>query len=189
MTNSRLNIIKEKVETFHKVLNEIPEVVYVGDPVLRTKCVSTTPSEGKAIGEKLGEILLRYRHIAGIGRGLAAPQIGINKSVFVTYVNDQLQTFINPVIIERSPTTNFYKELCLSSGVMAVDVERAEWIVMDWDTLDGVHHKEKIEGFLARLYQHEEAHLRGVVNLDEASPKGIEMLCFDPLKETLRSSR
>jgi len=182
-------IIKERVATFSRVLNEIPEVRYVGDSVLRQRAQVVEVAEGRMIGEQLGKILLRYREIAGIGRGLAAPQIGISRTVFVTFVDDKLQTFMNPTISEKSPDTNFFKELCLSSGIMAADVERPEWIVMEWTDIEGTKHKERIEGFLARLYQHEEAHLRGVVNLDEASPQGIEFAAFDPLKEQLRKIR
>lgn len=184
-----LEIIKERVATFNRVLNEIPEIKYVGDPILRQQTESVEVAEGVMIGDQLGKILLRYREIAGVGRGLAAPQIGLNKAVFVTFVENKLQTFINPVIVEKSPETNFYKELCLSSGIMAADVERPEWVVMKWTNVEGVTHEKKVEGFLARLYQHEESHLRGIVNLDEVTPQGIEFATFDPLKEQLRKNR
>ena len=72
---------------------------------------------------------------------------------------------------------------------MAADVERPEWVIMRWTDIEGVIHEEKIDGFLARLYQHEEAHLRGIVNLDEVAPQGIEFATFDPLKEPLRKTR
>ena len=133
--------------------------------------------------------MFRYREMAGMGRGLAAPQIGSDKSVFVTFTDDKLQIFINPRIIERSSSTNFYRELCISSGILSADVERPEWVVMAWIDTEGKRHREKIDGFLARLYQHEEAHLRGVVNLDEAAPQGIEFIALDPLKEKLRMTR
>jgi len=182
-------VIKERLVTFNRVLDEIPEVRYVGDPILRQQAEQVEVSEGKTIGNQLGKVLAHYREIAGIGRGLAAPQIGLNKSVFVTFVDDKLQTFINPEIVKKSPETNFYKELCLSSGIMAADVERPEWVIMKWTDVKGIVHEEKIEGFLARLYQHEEAHLRGIVNLDQAVPQGIEFTTFDPLKEQLRKKR
>lgn len=184
-----IEAIKNEVGTFNRVLNEIPEIRYVGDPVLRGQAQIVEIAEGKIIGNQLGEILLRYRKITGIGRGLAAPQIGLNQAVFVTFVEGKLQTFINPTIVERSMVTNFYREWCISSGIMAADVERPEWVVIEWTDIKGTKHKEKIEGFLARLYQHEEAHLRGRVNLDEAAPGGIEFATFDPLKEQLRKTR
>lgn len=179
--------IEELASKFEKVLKDFPEVRYAGDTVLRKSTREVSTEEGVLIGKKLGEILIRYRKTVGYGRGFAAPQIGEDKAVFVTFVDDQLQTFINPKIVEKSETTNFYRELCLSSGIMSADVERSERIVMEWTDGNGEKYKEKFDGFLARLYQHEEAHLRGIINLDEAIEGGIEFATFDPLKEQLRT--
>lgn len=181
--------MEELARNFVKTVEQFPEVKYAGDPILRTPTEDVSIEEGIEIGKRLGETLLRYRKAVGYGRGFAAPQIGENKSVFVTFVDDELQTFINPKIVERSSTTNHYKELCLSSGIMSADVERPEWIVMEWTDINGVKHKEKFDGFLARLYQHEEDHLRGIINLDRASDGGIEFALFDPLQEKLRATR
>ena len=183
--------MEELVVKFEKVLRDFPEVKYAGDPILRQVTEEVTVEEGEILGEKLGKVLIRYREADGYGRGFAAPQIDENKSVFVTFVDGELHTFINPKILEKSEKTNFYRELCLSSGIMSADTERAEWIVivMEWTDTEGQKHKEKVEGFLARLYQHEEAHLRGKLNLDEASEGGIEFALFDPLKEQLREKK
>lgn len=182
--------IKDLTTSFRDILDKFPEVRYAGDPVLRQPAVEVLVEEGVEIGKKLGDILIRYREAVGYGRGFAAPQIGINKAVFVTFVEGKVETFINPKILERSEKTNFYKELCLSSGIMAADVERPEWVVMEWTTIKGEKVTKKIEDmFLARLYQHEEAHLRGVINLDEAAKGGIEFAIFDPLQEKIRNSR
>lgn len=141
------------------------------------------------IAKKLENVLLKYREITGWGRGLAAPQIGENKSVFITYLDNQVAVFINPKIVEKSYSTNFYKELCMSTGVVAADVERPEWVIMEWVDENGVQKSEKFDGFKARLYQHEEAHLRGRLNLDDAVSGSIEFVTFDPLKEQLRDTR
>ena len=181
--------INNLVTKFGEILQSFPEVKYAGDPALREPSQEVGIEEGVELGKKLGEILMRYRETVGYGRGFASPQIGENKAVFVTFVNDELQTFINPVIVEKSEKTNFYKELCLSSGIMSADVERPEWIVMEWSDVEGERNREKFDGFLARLYQHEEAHLRGKLNLDEAREGGIEFMLFDPLKEQLRDKK
>ncbi|MCJ7792376.1 MAG: peptide deformylase [Candidatus Marinimicrobia bacterium] len=179
----------ERVRKFETVLNKFPEVRYAGDPVLRQVAEEVSLEEGIRIGRRLGGVLMRYRKEVGYGRGFASPQIGEIKAVFVTFVDDKLQVFINPRITEKSAETNFYREWCLSSGIMAVDTERPEWIVMEWTDEEGKKHKKKFDGFLARLYQHEEAHLRGKLNLDEAAEGGIEFALFDPLKEQLRKLR
>ncbi len=184
-----LDEIKRSIQAFETVLDEIPEIRYAGDPVLRQVTNLTTLKEGMEIGGKMKNVLLKYRNITGWGRGFAAPQIGEDKSVFITFVDDQVEVFINPNITEKSDKTNFYKELCMSVGVMSADVERPDWIVMEWMDEKGSTRSEKFDGFKARLYQHEVAHLRGRLNLDDASPGGIEYAIFDPLKEKLRDTR
>ncbi len=179
----------DKIEIFKIILKEIPEIHYAGNAVLREKTEETSLEDGLEIAKKLEKVLLKYREITGYGRGLAAPQIGMGKSVFITFLDDKTEVFINPRIIEKSTTTNFYKELCMSAGILAADVERPEWIVMEWTDGTGINRSEKIDGFKARLYQHEEAHVRGHLNLDDAVSGGIQFVNFDPLKETLRDSR
>jgi len=184
-----IEVLVDRVRKFEATLEKFPEVRYAGDLILRQIAEAATTEEGASIGNTLGQVLMRYRKEVGYGRGFAAPQIGVSKAVFVTFVDNKLQVFINPRITAKSSETNFYRELCLSSGIMAVDAERPEWIEMEWTDAEGKRHNQRFEGFLARLYQHEEAHLRGKLNLDEASEGGIEFALFDPLNEQLRKTR
>lgn len=183
------DIIKQRIQTFQIVLDKVPELKYAGDSILRQITSPVTLEEGTAIGKKMEAVLLKYREITGWGRGLAAPQIGENKSVFITFIDNKFELFINPKIIERSDKNNFYKELCMSAGVMSADIERPNWVIMEWIDDQGAKRSEKFDGFKARLYQHEEAHLRGRLNLDDAAPGGIEFVTFDPLKEQLRDAK
>ena len=181
--------LKQGVELFGKVLKEVPEICYAGDPVLREVVAPVTVAEGNAIAARLETVLLKYRKITALGRGLASPQIGESKSVFITYVDDKVEVCMNPRIVEHSPETNFYRELCISAGVLAADVERSTWIVLEWTDKEGKPRKEKLDGFKARLYQHEEAHLRGHLNLDDAVSGGIQFVTFDPREEKLRDKK
>ena len=181
--------IKQKNKVFESVLDNVPEIRYAGDSILRQATSSVTLQEGVEIGKRMEIVLLKYRKITGWGRGLAAPQIGESKSVFITYLDSQFEVFINPKILEKSGKSNFYKELCMSAGMVAADVERPDWIVMEWMDEKGITKSEKFDGFKARLYQHEEAHLRGRLNLDDAVSGGIEFVTFDPLKEQLSDTK
>ena len=182
-------MLKHNVSTFSLILDQLPEVVYVGNPILRKKTKRVAVADGVTIGKQLGKVLIRYRSIAGYGRGLAAPQIGIGRSVFVTYLDDVVHTYINPVIVQRSKKHNYFRELCLSAGIFTADVQRPEWIVMKWTDENGISHHERFDGFLARLYQHEEAHLRGIVHLDQAEHGSIEFTSTNPLLEKLRTRK
>jgi len=178
--------IAQRLKLFERVLAEVPEIVYAGDPVLRRQTTEVSLEEGLRIAKRLEGVLLRYRAVTGAGRGLAAPQIGESKSVFIIYMDDGIEAFLNPKIVERSVATNFYRELCISAALVAADVERPEWIVLEWMDKTGERRAQKFDGLKARLYQHEEAHLRGRLNLDEAVPGGIQFATFDPLKEQPR---
>lgn len=181
--------LSHRIKVFLQVMEAIPELRYAGDPLLRQKAELVSVEDAHPIAAKLQSVLKRYRMITGLGRGIAAPQIGINKQVFVTFVDDRFEVFVNPRIVEVAPTTNFYRELCMSVGLMSVDVERPEWIVMEWIDLDGHTHRERFNDLKARLYQHEEAHLRGILNLDEAVQGGISFILSDPAEEKLRPTR
>lgn len=131
-------------------------------------------------------MLLRYREIAGFGRGLAAPQIGLGKSVFVTFVADQFKTYINPTVKESSGACNLYREACLSCGYLSVDVKRPESVVVEYTNEEGGRETVSADGFLARLLQHEHDHLKGVVNIDRAEYGSINLATNNPLEEKIR---
>lgn len=185
MENNKISP-KTLIEKLDKVIAECPEITLLGNPALRNACIDTNLKEGMKIAKQLEQTLLKHRKLTGYGRGFAAPQIGSNKKVFVTYVNDIFKVYINPKIVKKSREKNYYRELCLSSGCLWADVERPIWIDIEYMNHEGVKVKERHEGFAARLLQHETDHLYGIVNLDKAYPKSITFVDKDPLKETLR---
>ena len=166
----------------------ITELKYFSDSVLHEPCTDTTVEEGIAIGKKLEDVLSRYRTATGVGRGLAAPQIGISKRVFVTYVNDQFRTFINPRILNTFDAKNRYRELCMSAEGTWADIERPAVIEFTWTDEHGTTHTEFFETFMARLIQHEHDHLEGIVCLDKAIPGTAEPVSSNPLEEHIRPS-
>src|SRR3989344_4131328 len=179
-------IIKQRTAIFAKVLDRLPEIRYVGDPILRTPTEIATIKEASDIAKKLHNTLREYQKITRTGRGLAAPQIGIARSVFITYVNNKLCVYINPNIVRILRETNLYRELCLSSGLMSADVRRPERVAMEWYNVSGQRHEKVFTSFEARLVQHEYDHLLGIPNLDKAEHGSIEFVIRDPLTEQLR---
>lgn len=178
--------IKNKLNVFTQTLEKFPEFRYLGDSILRQKAEEIGIDEGLEIGRRLGELLIKYRKMVGYGRGLAAPQIGIGKSVFVTYLDDKVQMYINPQIVSSSDNKNYYRELCLSSGIVWCDVCRPEAATLKWINENKKQRQEEFTGVLARLLQHEYDHLLGIVNLDKAKLGTIEFVTSDPLQEKLR---
>ena len=103
------------------------------------------------------------------GIGLAAPQIGVQKQLFV-YDNDGVTgTIINPTIKESSGEW-VYDEGCLSIPGLFVEMVRPKQILVHgWD-LDGNELEFEADELWARLIQHEFDHLHGILMFDRMTP-------------------
>ena len=117
---------------------------------------------------------------AAEGCGLAAPQIGLSKRLFIVdgselgedypeCVNFR-QAFINPEIIEESEDQVSYSEGCLSLPGISENVVRPKTITIRYQDTDFQWHEETFTDFKARIVQHEYDHLEGHVFTDRISP-------------------
>jgi len=111
---------------------------------------------------------------AAPGVGLAAPQIGVSKRVFIVDVatdDDEpsdLRVFINPEIIATEGATTF-NEGCLSFPGIREDIDRAARVtVRAWDK-EGKPFELEAEGLLGIAIQHEHDHLNGELMIDHLS--------------------
>ena len=108
------------------------------------------------------------------GVGLAAIQVGINKSLMVYDISPKdekrsLQVLINPRIVSREGSMLSEDEGCLSVPDFRSDVKRAAAVIVE-----GIDRNEKpvrieAEGFLAVVLQHEIDHLNGILFIDRIS--------------------
>ena len=108
------------------------------------------------------------------GIGLAAIQVGVNKSLLVYDVSNRdekrsLQVLINPRIVESEGTTISEDEGCLSVPDFRANVKRAASVLVE-----GFDNNEKplrieAEGLLAIVLQHEIDHLNGILFIDRIS--------------------
>ena len=108
------------------------------------------------------------------GRGLAAPQIGDLRRVFVMDAgwkdgNRSPMVMVNPEVMEASAETATVEERCLSIPDEPREVERPERVKLSWTDLSGIRQEEWLEGAAARIAQHELDHLDGVLILDRAA--------------------
>ena len=132
----------------------------LGEDVLRQKCVSVESNE---INDELRATLneMFETMISADGVGLAAPQVGISKRFFVVISDDNVRrVFINPEIIKTSAENSEYEEGCLSLPgvsekiVSAIDENGKRFVLDD------------VDGLLARIIQHENDHLNGILYID-----------------------
>ncbi|MCK4570844.1 peptide deformylase [Candidatus Bipolaricaulota bacterium] len=145
---------------------EIMDIRTFGDSVLRRKAetVAVIDDDIRGICQLMVEVMIREN-----GVGLAAPQIGISKRIFVLDVDDEFHILINPELVELSEEVVETKEGCLSvPGVDAV-VTRSTRAVVEGLNLNGEHVRLEGEGLIARAIQHEMDHLNGNLFLDQLS--------------------
>ena len=121
----------------------------------------------------------------GKGVGLAAPQVGLDRRIFVIeYPEDterpeetmQRYEMINPEIV-KAKGSEIGQEGCLSLPGLAADVDRATYVLVKAQDRHGKSQRIKAYDWLARIFQHEIDHLGGVLMTDRAEQvyKVVEM--------------
>tara|TARA_B100001250_G_C19443120_1_gene632673 strand:- start:196 stop:639 length:444 start_codon:yes stop_codon:yes gene_type:complete len=99
------------------------------------------------------------------GVGLSANQIGINERVFVMMSNIETQDTIvcfNPKILKESKNQILMEEGCLSYPELFLNVSRPSSIVVKYEDVHKEKHKLKLNGYSARIFQHEYDHMEGI---------------------------
>jgi peptide deformylase len=151
---------------------------YWGDPVLTQPATEVADIDGRVAS--LVDRMIDTMYDAN-GLGLAAPQVGVGKRLFVYELEDQpLRTVINPTVVEARGEWE-YEEGCLSiPGLFFPIVRPKEIHITGWD-LDGDEVSIEADELEARCLQHELDHLDGILLLDR--------LDADQRKQALRELR
>ena len=145
------------------------------DPVLRSE---TAPVE--QFDDDLAALAERMIGIAddAVGTGLAAPQIGLLRRFIVVSLGEDEPwiPMANVEIARYGEETEVGGEGCLSLDVLlrdghSVPVERSVDVTVRWQDLEGAWQERELEGFAARVLQHEVDHLHGVLTVDRAEPE------------------
>ena len=136
----------------------------VGDPVLRQRAGEVSDIDGRLA--KLAEDMIATMYDAP-GAGLAAPQVGVQKRLFVYDSHDDTgaHVIVNPTITESRGEWAF-EEGCLSVPGLSWDIVRPDEVhLTGWD-LDGNELSIEADGYLGRIFQHELDHLDGILLLE-----------------------
>ena len=145
------------------------EIKTLGDEVLK-KQAALVPKVDRNIQELVQGMFEAMEK--GNGLGLAAPQVGELKRVFVTHVpDDDLRVFINPEILATSEEQVPYEEGCLSIPGLYAEVTRSAWVTIQARNENGRLFTVDVSGLLARVVQHELDHLNGVLFIDRLPEK------------------
>jgi len=159
------------------------EIHVYGDRCLRKKS-----SRVKKVAEKeraLLEAMAQTMHTHN-GIGLAAPQIGINKSMIVIDIGEGIVKLVNPRVKKKKGRATM-TEGCLSLPGVAVEIRRAKQVFVE-----GKNERDETVGFwadnlLSRALQHEIDHLKGKLILDYAD--FLSKIRFRKMLRTFRSKK
>ena len=151
-----------------QIRKEDPIVKYEGEgeTILRTVCkpvLKVTEEHAELVD--MMEVIMRSAN----GIGLAAPQLGILQRIFIYDSGDGLQAIINPKILQHKGS-QVGVEGCLSIPGLYGDVERANEVVVKGVDQHGKPIRIRAEGLTARVIQHENDHLDGILFIDTADP-------------------
>lgn len=143
-------------------------ILHYPDPRLHTVAtpVERIDDEIRALVRSMGETMY-----AAPGIGLAATQVNVHKRVIVMDTSenrDHLRVLINPLILASSGTEQ-REEGCLSVPGIYETVQRAEFVTVSAQNLEGETLTLEADGLLAVCIQHEIDHLNGRVFVEYLS--------------------
>ncbi|MFO8022066.1 MAG: peptide deformylase [Perlabentimonas sp.] len=161
----------------------IKPVYIYGSPILRKTATDISPDYPE-LNRLIEDMFETMYHSDGIG--LAAPQVGLSKRLFVIdaspleeehpEMKDFKRIFINAKIIERTGSNQSYNEGCLSIPNIREDIQRPESILISYVDENFEPHEEHFDGIAARIIQHEYDHLDGILFTDRVSPIRRQLL-------------
>ena len=140
-------------------------IVTEGDEILRKNCREVT-EVNERIKTTMEDMLETMR--AEMGVGIAAPQVGIMRRMFIAEPEPgRVYYMINPEILEQSGSQTG-DEGCLSVPGMIGTVERPDYIKIRALDINGAEQVYEFSGFDARVMCHEYDHLDGILYIDKA---------------------
>ena len=147
----------------------IKEILLIGNPELRKKSVEVIDfgKELEGLIIDLKDTIIDFQKRKGMGRGIAAPQIGVLKKVLYLHLPNRSFALVNPEIIGKSEETMQVWDSCFSLDVaFFVKTERFRSIKIRYQNEQGKVIEEIFNDDLSELLQHEIDHLHGVLATD-----------------------
>ena len=138
------------------------DIRVIGDPVLRQRASEVTEVNG-ALAQLATDMLTTMYEAPGVG--LAGPQVGVQKRIFVYDIGEGPQVVINPEIRESRGEWG-YDEGCLSIPGLSFELTRPKEVHLVGRDLDGNEISIEADEMLARCFQHELDHLDGVLYIE-----------------------
>lgn len=135
------------------------ELVYAPADILKKPTISVDEDMDNVVklAEQMHTVMAQ-----NYGIGLAAPQVGIDKSFFIVGDKTRYKLAVNPQIVEFGEEKGLITEGCLSFPGLFLKVLRPLNCVVEYVNNKGETVNEKLEGMMSRVFQHETDHLNGI---------------------------
>jgi peptide deformylase len=141
-----------------RIIIELEKLQTPSEPLTFLSETGTNTEEGEKIIAELKEVMAADEKLLA----LAAPQIGINKRIFCLRFNDQIKTFINPIITKKTGL-RFTIETCASMPGKEIVIGRPEEITVVYYNEDFKYEDNKLLGVAASLFDQQAQILDGVL--------------------------
>lgn len=183
-----------KQEVFSEVVESGQFIHQIGESKAlrqRSQPVKISQITEKSFQKKLAYLkkcFLEYRQQTGMGRGIAAVQVGIPERfllIFMSEKESQFMVMINPVIRRSSSQKLRYPEICMSASPLIAPIIRPEWVEVEYYDQDAKTcvWKTRANSQQGKVYnrviQHEIDHLNGILNIDRVDSSTLEY-ALDP---------
>lgn len=148
----------------------VREILLLGNPALYEPSVEVAEEDRAGLGaliEDLHDTLMEFRRRYGVGRAIAAPQIGVRKRLI--YLNlGEPTVFVNPVLTPDGPEMMELWDDCMSFPDLLVRVRRHKKCRLAYRDADWQTRQLELLGDLSELLQHEYDHLDGILAVSRA---------------------
>jgi len=172
------------------------KVIYWPDPRLKKKSepVGVFDERLRELAARMLDLMREYK-----GVGLAAPQVGLNIRLFVinpTGKSEDDKVYVNPILSDPAGENEEKEEGCLSIPEIEVNITRPTILKMQAQDVSGQPFEQAADGFVSRIWQHENDHLDGRLIIDRMTPvakmthrKQLKKLEDDYLQEQAKKKK
>ena len=148
----------------------VREILLLGNPQLWHPSAPVINCRSRVTRELIGDLaaaLDNFREYNGFGRGIPAPQIGVQHRVLFLNIGESFP-LINPTITRASRETMELWDDCFSIPNLLTPVRRHVEVDVSYTDEHGAQRRMKASGALSELLQHEIDHLNGILATDRA---------------------
>ncbi len=143
----------------------VREILKLGNPQLYKVSEEVEASELEELQgviQDLHDTMMNFKKEYGVGRAIAAPQIGVMKRMVYMHI-DSPAVFLNPVLKNKSEEMIELWDDCMCFPDLLVRVRRHKRITIEYRDQDWTQQSLDLEDDLSELLQHEYDHLDGIL--------------------------